>query len=47
MADPGKAGLRDGWESGPPMRADVSAVQLPNDFNPNVSPADDRGAVVA
>jgi beta-glucuronidase len=46
VADPGNVGLRDGWGSGPPMRADASAVQLPNDFNPNVSPADDRGALV-
>jgi beta-galactosidase len=46
VPDPGNVGLREGWGSGLPSRGDASTVQMPNDFNPNVSPADDRGAVV-
>ena len=46
MPDPGNAGLREGWGSGLPSRGDASAVEVPNDFNPNVSPAADRGTVV-
>jgi hypothetical protein len=43
VPDPGNVGLRDGWGSGLP--AGAAAVAVPNDFNPNVSPAADRGTV--
>jgi beta-glucuronidase len=46
VPDPGDVGVRDGWSNGLPSRGDASSVELPNDFNPNVSPAGDRGEVV-
>ena len=44
VPDPGNVGLRDGWARGLP--ASAGSVAIPNDFNPNVSPAGDRGTVV-
>ena len=44
MPDPGNVGLRDGWSRGLP--GDGGTVAIPNDFNPNVSAAGDRGTVV-
>ena len=46
IPDPENVGIRDGWWHGPPSRGDASTVEVPNDFNPNVSRAADRGAVV-
>jgi beta-glucuronidase len=46
VPDPENVGLSDGWSHGLPSRGDASTVDVPNDFNPNVSRAADRGAVV-
>ncbi|MGZ4255103.1 MAG: glycoside hydrolase family 2 protein [Solirubrobacteraceae bacterium] len=46
VPDPENVGLSDGWSQGLPSRGDASTVDVPNDFNPNVSRAADRGAVV-
>ncbi|MGZ4327131.1 MAG: sugar-binding domain-containing protein [Solirubrobacteraceae bacterium] len=44
VPDPDNVGLREGWARGLP--ANAGSVAIPNDFNPNVSPAGDRGTVV-
>ena len=44
VPDPGDVGLRDGWSRGLPERGET--VAIPNDFNPTVSAAANRGTVV-
>ena len=44
VPDPGDVGLRDGWSRGLPGRG--GTVAIPNDFNPTISAAANRGTVV-
>jgi hypothetical protein len=46
VPDPENVGLSDGWSHELPARGDAGAVEVPNDFNPDVSRAADRGTVV-
>jgi beta-glucuronidase len=46
VPDPGNVGVREGWANGLPSSGDAATVQVPNDFNPNVSRAANRGTVV-